>query len=104
MRTEQEINAALLAALPKAVCCRHCQWNMGIVPWAALTLPQAWRIVRGMGCRLPGERHELSLGKLESRELWLNGCTLWLTNQLGDLSWHIGKSGYGPSQFVLKVV
>jgi len=74
------------------------------VPWTPLTLSEVKRIVKTYHVSIPKVCYEVSLGKLISKELFLNGRTLRLTNQAGDLSWHIGEQPFGSSQFVLRVI
>lgn len=77
------------------------QWVQSpYVPHAPLSNRQAIKICRaflGPHARLPGTAREVLLnpGAL---------AKLWLTNQAGDLSWNIGKSGFGSTQFVLKLI
>jgi len=93
----------LLGVLPKDV--RRLAWVADrLVPWAPVTFRQAGRLARARGFRRPAPCWEVSFGKIESADLWLNGSTLWLANQAGDLGWHIGIRPFGESQFVLKVI
>ena len=97
------IKQDLLESLPKSL--RLLPWVMDrFVPWTPLTLSEVQQITKAYHVSVPKDCYEVNLGKLISQELFLNGRTLWLTNQVGDLSWHIGKQPFGSSQFVLRII